>query len=111
MAIYSGSRYATSKILGIKNNKTKEVRKFVHHRKVYNAEDIGNASSVYTLKGDTELDFVSKKYYNKEEKFWYLADVNDIIFPLYDKELLGDNSIHIGTNVYIPSVQKVREKT
>lgn len=110
MAIYFGSRYASAKITAIKY-KDGKVKKFVHGRKVFTENDIRNRSSIEVIDGSMELDLLSYNHYNNELKYWFIADVNNILFPLYDSALIGPNQVHIGSSIYIPSIDDMRQLT
>lgn len=102
MVIYRNSRYATAKITAVKEPDG-TIKKFVHSRRVFSSENLGDSSSLYTVDGVIELDHISHKYYKDEAKYWFIADCNEILFPLHDPALIGDNQIHIGSTIYIPS--------
>jgi len=102
MTVYSGSRYATARISAIQGTDG-VVRKFVHSRRVYNDNHIGSDSQAVTVVVGDELDSVAYGRWGAEEPWWFVADVNDIMFPLFDDTLVGPNQIHIGSSLQVPS--------
>lgn len=107
MVIYAGSRYATSKITLIQD-KNGLVKKFIHSRKIYNSNHIGNNPKFIDIEAGQELDYIAHENFQDAEKWWFLADVNSIIFPLEDPLAVGPNSIKVGNSLIIPSKSTVK---
>ena len=102
MSIFSGSRYATAKItpLLMPNG---SVRKYVHSREVMQKSELGSKSSIVFFTRGMEFDAMAFSAYTSEKLWWVLADVNEVLFPLFDESLLGPNQLQVGNNILIPN--------
>ena len=57
-----------------------KTRKFLHDRRIFSKEDIGENAIEYVVQGDEELDSIADKFYGDDTLWWLIADVNDIEF-------------------------------
>ena len=102
MVIYSNSRYSTAKITGLLING--QVKKYVHSRKIVNPDDVAGSTKMLTFEPSHELDSLAVAGGLNESLWWVLADVNEIVWPLYDATLSGNNYLTIGKTVLVPQV-------
>ena len=79
MPILSGSRHEGVPYTGIKTTDGK-IRKFLHDRRVYSQEDVGENAIEHIVQGEETLDSLADRYYNDDTLWWLLADVNNIFF-------------------------------
>ena len=77
--ILRGSRYVGIPYTGIKtvDGKTK---KFLHDRRIYSVDDVGENAIEHEVKGEETLDSLADFYYKNDQLWWLIADVNDILF-------------------------------
>lgn len=94
--ILRGSRYEGVRFTGIRTEDGK-IRKFLHDRRVFTKEDIGARSFEHTVVGQETFDSLADSFYDDQELWWLIADVNDFLFPLDlkpgDVLLIPDKSV------------------
>jgi len=98
--IFRGSRYENVAYTGIQDAECK-IRRFLHDRRIYTQEDVGERAFEHTVVGQETLDSLAEQYYGKQSLWWLLADVNEIFFALAEVEP--------GTVLVIPEEDVVRE--
>lgn len=81
MAVRPGSRYVGVAFTGVKGLDG-ITRKYIHDRRIYTAQDVGDRFIEHVVAGEEMLDALAEQYYNNQELWWFLADVNDIHFAL-----------------------------
>jgi hypothetical protein len=108
MPIFSGSRYATAKITALLMPDG-SVRKYVHSRKILSKGELGAQASVSVFTKGIELDALTFQSYSSERLWWVLADVNEIVFPLFDGSLVGPNQLQVGNTIIVPSISQLTQ--
>ncbi len=108
MAVYNNSRYKTAKITLCKTSDGK-VKPFIHHRKIFSQDDLGDDVSIIQLTNEFELDFIAYQAYKEEGKWWFLADVNSIIFGLFDANNTTNSYMSVGRELLIPKFLEMKE--
>ncbi len=81
MPVFRGSRYEGVEFTGIKTRDGK-TRKFLHDRRIFTREDIGDRGFEHIVSGQEELDSLADRFYDNQNLWWLISDVNDILFPL-----------------------------
>lgn len=81
MAVRPGSRYAGVAFTGVKGLDG-ITRKYLHDRHVYTVRDVGDRFIEHVVAGEETLDALAERYYQNQELWWFLADVNEVQFPL-----------------------------
>lgn len=81
MAILPGSRYSGVSYTGVKGTDG-ITRKYLHDRRVYTMQDIGDRFVEHVVVGEEILDALAERYYQDQNLWWFLADVNEVLFPL-----------------------------
>jgi nucleoid-associated protein YgaU len=81
MAILRGSRYEGVAFTGIRtvDGKTK---KFLHDRRIFTLKDVGANTFEHMVKGQETLDGLAETFYENQNLWWLIADVNNILFAL-----------------------------
>ena len=99
MPIFRGSRYEGVPYTGVKTRDGK-TRKFLHDRRVFTQDDIGERAFEHVVVGQEQLDGLANLYYNDQNLWWLIADVNNIFFAL---------DIQPGDILFIPEKDLVAE--
>lgn len=88
MSVYRNSRYKNVKFTSV-NFQDGSRKVFLHSRTPLTKDDIDTPLYVRTLRETDTLDIMAKRFGGDERKWWILADINEILFPLEleDKEI------------------------
>ena len=108
MAIYNNSRYKTAKITLCKTSDGK-VKPFIHHRKTFTQDELGDDVSMTQLINNLELDAIAYYAYKEEGKWWFLADINGIVFGLFDDSKTTNSYMSVGRDLLIPNFLEMKE--
>ena len=95
MPVYGGSRYRGLKYTSVRFMDG-AVKIFLHSRTPISRDSISTPLKVRYVREDDMIDMVAHAHGGDERKWWVVADVNDILFPLE----MGEGEI------YIPEKQK-----
>ena len=81
MPVYGASRYR-----GVKFTTTQMLdgsrKTFLHSRKFVSKDDIKTPLNVRYIRNEDMIDLVAHLHGKDERKWWLVADINDILFPL-----------------------------
>ena len=92
MPVYKNSRYRGVKYTSVQfQDGSRKV--FLHSRTPVTVDDIKTPLTVRYMREDDMLDMVAKNFGADERKWWILADINEVLFPLE----LTDREIYIPT--------------
>lgn len=90
MAVYKNSRYRGVKYTSVKfQDGSRKV--FLHSRTPVTADDILTPITVFNIREQDTLDMLAKRRGSDEKKWWILADINEVLFPLE----LEDNELYV----------------
>lgn len=81
MSVYKASRYSNVRYTSVKFLDG-SVKIYLHSRKLVAKDDIQTPLSVVDIASFNEVDEVAHKLGGDESKWWLIADLNDIMFPL-----------------------------
>lgn len=96
------SRYSTVKeFTPIINEKTGQVKRFLHNRRFFSKEDVGETFIIHSVKQNEMLDMIAYIYYGDETYAWLIADINDIEYPM---------EIKVGADLIIPTLDIIEGK-
>lgn len=80
MSVFKGSRYEGSSFIGIVND-IGESKKFLEiKRKPITQDDLVGETRVHKVKTGETLDYIAFLYYQREDFWWAIAEVNEIMF-------------------------------
>lgn len=79
MPIYSGSRYQGVDYTGTLDRNGKE-RKLLHDRRIFSLDDVKDDAIEHTVSGKERLDTIADTYYQDEDLWYLIADVNDVFY-------------------------------
>lgn len=80
MPIFRGSRYEGVEYTGVRDH-AGHVRRTLHDRRSYTAEDLGDGAVVHTVQAGEDLDLLAFRYGGKARLWWLIADINGLDFP------------------------------
>ena len=93
MAVYRDSRYRGLRYTSVKFVDG-SIKTYLHSRKHLTTNDIKTPLKVIQITGEGDmLDLIASNYGNDETKWWIIADINEVMFPLELEDL---------TEVYVP---------
>ena len=90
MPVYGGSRYRGLKYTSVRHLDG-SVKIFLHSRTPIKKSDISTPLKVRYVRESDMIDVVAHSHSGDERKWWLVADVNDILFPLE----MGEGEIYI----------------
>jgi len=91
MSIYKGSRYAGVKFTAVKHGDG-SVKTFLHSRKPLTTSDMRPPLYAFRVMQTDVIDMLAKSLGGDQKKWWVIADINDIMFPL---DLTDEREIYV----------------
>ena len=102
MPVLPGSRYVGAKVTEVRDEDG-VVRRYVHDREMFDSSDIGPGALSVSVQVEEELDFYAFKLMGSGTRWWLLADVNELLFPLHDSSRTGTNDMRNFRQLKIPT--------
>jgi len=90
MPVYGNSRYRGLKYTSVKHLDG-SVKVFIHSRTPVKRTDISTPLKVRFVRERDMIDMVAHSHGKDERKWWLIADINEVLFPLE----MGEGEIYI----------------